>query len=634
MKKKLLCLLFTVLLILSMAAGCAKDSDTDSDETSSLAAAESIPTETADAESKETADTIAFTPGKYTGTAEGHNGTLEVEVEFSQDAILAINIVSSEETEHLTKLVFENIPAQVIKEQSLTVDSITGATVSSAALKSAIADAVTKADGDPDLLEKTSDDKTASETVELNADVVVVGGGAAGMSAALAAEQNGLSVILLEKTAMLGGHAALSGGYVLATGSEVQKNLGVTDDTIESVYEDNWINGGEKSIPELLMLYCENMGAATDWTVDYVQAEIPDSLTKLSENAIDRALVYTGAGKGLSDALEAKIEKTTIDLYLDTTAKTLLTKDEEVTGVKAEAKDGTTYIITAKATVLATGGYGARSDLSPKTLENFVYYGAALASGDGLEMGQAIGADTVNMGYVELFENGVEWKPGIAKSTYNGSMAAWDVSGILVDRNGNRVVNERGPGSAIVEQQAAQSDSTLFLLMDQATFDNFRENIGGTGISQEMLDSWLEENGSTNPIFAHGETIEEAAQIAGIDADELKQTITTYNQYVENGVDEDFGRDAEYMSAKISEEGPYYLVEQKPRYATTLGGLLINTDLQVVNTDGEGITGLYAIGDTAGGILGDDSVPGADVGWAVTSGYVIGQNLVNLISEE
>jgi len=213
-------------------------------------------------------------------------------------------------------------------------------------------------------------------------------------------------------------------------------------------------------------------------------------------------------------------------------------------------------------------------------------------------------------------------------------MAAWDVSGILFDHNGNRVVNERGPGSAIVEQQAAQSDSTLFLLMDQATFDNFRENIGGTGISQEMLDSWLEKNGSTNPIFAHAETVEEAAEIVGIDADELKYTIAIYNQYVENGVDEEFGRDAEYMSAKISEEEPYYLVEQKPRYATTLGGLLINSDLQAVNEEGEVINGLYAIGDTAGGILGDDSVPGADVGWAVTSGYVIGQRLVDLLANE
>ncbi len=425
---------------------------------------------------------------------------------------------------------------------------------------------------------------------------------------------------------MLGGHTAFSGGLSLVTGSELQKELGVENDTPEKAYDDLFVNGGEKSVPELLELYSENMGVATDWSFNYVGEPKPESLTKLGENTVDRGIFYVGGGAGLIDSMAAKMEGTSIDLHLDTKAKELIQDGDSIVGIKAEAKDGTKYVIKADSTVLATGGYAARKDLLPESVQNSVYYGASLSTGDGLEMGQAVGVDTVNMAYLELFENGVEWHPGIAKSTYNGSMASWNESGILVDRGGNRVINERGSGISIVKKQEEQEDGMLFLLMDNNTFNTFSENIGGTGISAVMLDKWVENNGPTGPIFAHGETIEEVAKVVGIDAAGLNSTIEKYNGYVEAGKDEEFGRPAEYMNSKIG-EGPYYLVEQRPRYATTLGGLLVNTNLEVINKEGAPIKGLYAIGDTAGGVRGDDSVPGSDVGWAITSGYLLGDIL-------
>lgn len=571
---------------------------------------------------------LSFEPGTYTGKAEGHNGSLVVEVEFSEDEILQVEIVESEETEHLADPVFDNIPEEIVEEQSIGFDAVSGATVTSTALRLAVSDAIEQAGGDPALLDEPAEDsdEEESETVELDTDVVVIGGGAAGLSAALSAEEEGLSVVLLEKSAMLGGHSALSGAYTLVTGSELQKELGVTNDSPEKAYEDIMENGGGECVPELLKLYTEKMGEATDWTVEELGVAVPDELTPLGENKIDRALIYEGGGEGFIGTLAERIEESDVELYLDTKATSLIEDDGKVVGVEADSNNGKKYIINAESTVLATGGYGARKDLLPDSLDNFVYYGASVASGDGLEMGEEVGADTVNMGYVELFENGVEWKPGIAKSTYNGSMAAWDVSGILVDRQGKRVVNERGPGMNIVEQQAAQEDGTLFLLMDQATFDHFRDNIAGYGISQEMLDEWLENNGEVEPVFANAESLEEVAEIAGVDLKGLEDTIERYNEFVEKGEDEDFGRESQYLNEKIG-EGPYYLVEQKPRYATTLGGLLINDRLEVVNTDGEAIEGLYAAGDAAGGVRGDDSIPGSDFGWAVTSGYLIGDIL-------
>lgn len=161
----------------------------------------------------------------------------------------------------------------------------------------------------------------------------------------------------------------------------------------------------------------------------------------------------------------------------------------------------------------------------------------------------------------------------------------------------------------------------------------FESNIAGTGISQEMLDNWFTTDGSTVPYFAKADTLEELAEKVNVDASGLVQTVERYNSFVANGNDEDFGRDAQYMNEEIASEGPYYIVEQLPRYATTLGGLKIDENLNVINTDGQVIEGLYAAGDVAGGTRGNDSIPGADVGWAITSGYLAGRTIAEEIQE-
>ena len=611
-KSKKLLVFILVLSLMFTFVGCGKNTNTD--ENNNL--------------SKEVSDNALYKSGKYDGKATGHNGTIEVEVEVSESDIISIDIITSDETEHLSKSVYDIIPNSIIENQSLNVDTISGATVTSNALKLAITDALKKADADITLLKSKDIKSPSKKDINLEADVIIVGGGGAGLVAALSAEEQGLDVILIEKNAMLGGHTALSGGYTTIAGSKLQKSLGVDDDSPEIAYKDIMLNGGNKSVPELLTLYTENMGRATDWTIEYANAKPQDKVLSYSENTKDRVLIYEGNGEGFINALTNKLNETSVDVYLNTKATNLITESNEVIGVEAEDNIGNKFIIKAKSTVLATGGYGARKDLLPERFDNFLYYGAALSSGDALTMGENIDADTVNMGYCEIYQDGVEWQPGIAKSTVYGTMAAWYESGIFVDRNGKRVVNELGTGSSIVEQQEAQDDGRLFLFMDQKTFDSFCNNIGGTGISEELLQEWIDNNGSKSPIFASGKTIEEVCDTVGVDSIALKDTVERYNGFVENKKDEDFDRPSKALVNKIG-EGPYYLVEQKPRYATTLGGLLINDNLQVINKSGQVINGLYAAGDAAGGVRGDTSIPGADLGWAVTSGYLIGEILSN-----
>lgn len=166
----------------------------------------------------------------------------------------------------------------------------------------------------------------------------------------------------------------------------------------------------------------------------------------------------------------------------------------------------------------------------------------------------------------------------------------------------------------------------LYVVMDEPTFESYKENLASTGVSADQVDEYLAANGSTTPIFASADTLEELAELVGMDPETLVNTVETYNSYVVNGEDLDFGRPAEYMNKEIN-EGPYYVVEQKPRFATTMGGLVVNTDLQVINTSDEVIPGLYAAGETVGGVMGDDSPSGANNGWAITSGMLAGESV-------
>jgi fumarate reductase flavoprotein subunit len=309
-------------------------------------------------------------------------------------------------------------------------------------------------------------------------------------------------------------------------------------------------------------------------------------------------------------------------VLLNTRASELLTDENgAVTGVIA-ADDTTTYTINAGAVLLATGGYGYNKDLLTEEMQSALYYGPVSSTGDGVIMATAEGidADTRLMEYGKRYPNGIEVSEGIAKSTINGNIPAWKMSAILVNAEGERVVNEKASNRTILETELQQTGSELYLVMDQETFDVWSEKVG-----YDVTD-YLEANGTTTPVFAHGETIEEAAAAAGIDGEALAATVERYNGFVENGEDEDFGRSAEYMTMPIG-DGPYYIIEQKPRFATTMGGLVINTDLQVMNKSGEVIEGLYAAGEVVGGVMGDDSPSGANNGWAVTSGKLSAESI-------
>ena len=588
-------------------------------------------TQTSTSVSTKDTENKKMTPGTYEASADGHNGAVKVSVTVSEDKIEKVEVGENSETPGLSDPAIDLVPSQIVKYQTLSTDIASGATYTTVAIRQAVKDCITQAGGNPDAFNAKVPNDEEGQEEELSADVIVVGGGGAGMAATLRLEEEGKSVILVEKTSSLGGTIRVSGGNQVVQGSKVQKEAGVSDDTPESMEEDFLKNGDNLNDKELLNLYAENVGATTDWLTDTVGVayNMEGGLHKLAEYSIDRELAYVDGGAGAAKTLSEKVNSTEAKVLLNTTAKKLITKDGKVTGVEAQTQKGKKYTLSADSVILATGGYGNNNDLLPASAKEGLFYGLDSSNGEGLVMAvEQADAGTTHMEYIKEYPNGVETSTKHAKSTIAGNLVAFSKAAILVNDKGVRVVNEKASNHEILEKEQAQKGEMLYLVMDEATFNEWKSKLAAAGLSEEMIDAYVANNGKSEPIFTKGDTAKDAAKAAGIDGDALTKTIETFNSYVDAGEDADFGRAKDYLTAKF-EDGPIYIVEQKARYATTMGGLDVDGNLQVVDTNGKTIDGLYAAGEIIGGQMGDDSPSGANNGWALTSGKYVADYLAS-----
>lgn len=599
---------FSYFLIASLLSGCAK--------------------QPVNSVSKNTTAT-KMTPGTYEASAEGHNGAVHVSVTVSEDKIENVEVKDNSETRGLSDPAIQLIPSQIVAYQTLSTDVVSGATYTTVAIREAVKDCIIQAGGNPDAYNAKIPNDEKGQEEDLSSDVIVVGGGAAGMAATIRLEEAGKSVILVEKTSSLGGTIRVSGGNQVVQGSKVQKEAGVTNDSVKSMEEDFLKNGDQLNDAELLGIYAKNVGTATDWLSDDVgvRYNMEGGLHQLAEYAVDRELAYDGGGAGAAQTLCDKVNATDANVLLHTTAKHLIVKNGKVTGVEAESQKGKKYTLKADAVILATGGYGNNNDLLPASARNGLFYGLDSSNGEGLVMAvEDANAGTTHMEYIKEYPNGVETSKKHAKSTIAGNITAFSKAAILVNQKGERVVNEKASNHDILNALKKQSGETLYLVMDEATFNEWKTKLAAAGLSEDMIDAYVANNGKSEPVFTMGSTIKEAAEAAGIDGDALTKTIEKFNTYVEDGEDKAFHRAKEYLTSTFA-EGNIYIVEQKARYATTMGGLDVDGNLQVVDTNGKAIDGLYAAGEIIGGVMGDDSPSGANNGWALTSGKYVADYL-------
>lgn len=578
---------------------------------------------------------LEFKPGTYTVAAKGHNSEIEMKVTFSAERIESIEIDSGEESEGLSDQVFERLPQQIIDGQTLNVDVISGASASSQGVIDGIAEAVELAGASSEVLlaRPKPTIQWSKEVVEETADVVIVGSGAAGISAALRADQLGLKVILLEKMSFVGGAISISGGNQVVMGSKLQAEAGVTDDTAELMVEDFLKNGSGKNVPELLNLLAQNVGEATDWVHEYmgVDYDMEGGLHVLAEYRKNRELAYKDGGHGFAASARKALDNSNVTIYLQTKAEELVADEAgKIVGIKAVEETGKTHNITAQAVILTTGGYGNNPNLLSKELNKILFYGTKSSTGDGLLMATAPGidADTRLMEYGKVYPNGVEVSKGYAKSTIGGNIAVLKENGLLVNIDGKRVVNERASNKEVLEKLLEQNPQMLYILLDQEHFEKFADAVAEGGIAHEDLERWISNNGMGTPKAFRADSLTDLAAKAGMPGNSLAETVALYNEYVANGKDEEFGRQPEFLQKSVG-EGPYYLIEQKPRFATTMGGLVANDQLEVLNKSGEAIQGLYAAGEVVGGVMGTDSPSGANNAWALTSGKLAAESASN-----
>ena len=567
--------------------------------------------------------------GTYTGEAQGRNGAVKVAVTLTDGKITAVKVVSHKESTGIADPALERIPAAVTAEQSAAVDAVGGATLTSEAIKQAVLAALVSAGVDTKPYLKKVDDKSAAAlpVKDVSSDILVIGAGNSGITAAVKAAESGAKVILIEKRPAAGGVSALNHGGLAATGTRYQREeMKETKDSPELLYKDMLRVGKNANDPVLAKMVSEHTGEVGDWLIDDLKVAYGAAWVQFPDHSAHRQISAKGNSVGWQKTMLDIFAKHGGVLMTDMRATEFITdKDGNVTGVKATGLKGQNYRFDAKSFVLASGGYGAVKSMLPERMQDVLFYGIPTETGDGFKMGTAIGADTINLEYVKTYPNGVEVQPGRSMDTTGSSTFAVRGSAIFVNTDGKRCVNENKSLGELTEATLAQKNHIMYLVMDQKAWEAYVKKAidDHTVPDASTFEAWKSLRNNGRPVICTGE-LDVCAKEMGIDPAGLVQTVKDWNAAVKAGEDKAFGRTA---LVEIG-EGPYHIVEQKARYQTTLGGLRANADMQILRKDGKPVGNLYGAGCVVGGANGADSMTTLMNTWAIVSGYVAGESAV------
>ena len=541
-------------------------------------------------------------------TEKGYKGDVTAKVTFDGDKIASID-VDHQETEGLGKDAIEKLIPQIIDNQSINVDTISGATFSSNALINAVSAAITASGRDVTDYQKEIAEKEKTATSK-DVDVVVVGGGGAGFAAAVEAKENGANVVLLEKLPQVGGNTLISGGEMAAPANELQKEEGI-EDSKELFAEDVKKAGGN---PELIDVLADHATEDAYWLRDEIGVKWLDSLMFFGGHSVKRSLIPAAhSGNELIKNYLKKCEELGIEVITEADVKEILTEDKKIVGVKAETPDGD-LTVNAKSVVLATGGFGANDEMTYENDheidEHVQSTNSPGATGDGIIMAEALGADTVDMDKIQLYP---VCDPETGRLLYVGDTRL--VGGaLLVNKEGNRFVEELATRREISLAIKEQTDYVGYLIWDEKS----NETTGTMASNPQEAEEQFEKGN-----LFKADTIEELADHFGIDKDQLLETVKTFNENSKKEEDPDFNL---RMLGWTIEEGPFYMLKAAPAVHHTMGGLKINKEAQVLDKEGNPIEGLYAAGEVTGGIHGSNRLGSAAIADITVFGRIAGRN--------
>ena len=603
---------------------------------------------------------VGCSTGKtYTGEAFGHDkeNPVKVTLTIKDKTITKVEVDASHETNGIGSKAAETMPGAIVAANSLDVDGVSGATQTSKAIIEAATAALKQAGLEPSDLTSKKTTATKAKDIEETVDVVVVGAGGAGMTAAITATDAGKKVIVVESQPIAGGNSVRSTGGMnaaktpyqdknefkeaagvektLATAAEkfadnetitalaatvksqwdaYQANPQGYFDSVELMELDTLIGGKGKNNPELVKTLAENSAAAIEWLAS-IGAEVKNvgafggASVKRIHRPVNADGKVTAVGAYIVPILEKNLQDRNVQFLFDTTANEIIMKDGKAVGIKGTGKDGHKVTINAKSVVIATGGFGANAEMVEKykpELKGFATTNAEGAQGQGIDMATAVGAATVDMDQIQIHPTVHIDEDGNAHLITEGVRGD---GAILVNKEGKRFFDEVQTRDKVSAAEIQQTDGEAWLILDQKMVD-------GAAVYQGYVNSGYAKT---------GKTIEELAKNINVDPATLAETMKNWAEIYANKVDPEFGRTS-FSAENALDQAPYYAILVKPGIHHTMGGLKINTNTEVLNEKGEVISGLFAAGEVTGGIHGANRLGGTAVTDIIVFGQIAGEN--------
>ncbi|MDY2656116.1 MAG: flavocytochrome c [Candidatus Limiplasma sp.] len=562
--------------------------------------------------------------GTYTGVGDsqiGGAGSIEVSVTVDESgAVTAVEVTKNGDTPGISDPAVEQVPARIVELQTANVDGVSGATMTSQAISAAVLNAVEQAGLDVEawntkkevVVEKAPD-------VEMTADVVIIGAGGAGLAAAVQANQNGASVIVLEKMGKVGGNTILAGGALNAVDDRSETAI-KQNDSVEWHYQQTLSGGDYQGDPVLVHTLVSNAWAGVEWLKELGMEFDESKLFTVTGGLWERAhKPVMPVGTGFFDAYNRYIDTHEgVEVLLNTRATEITVgEDGRVNGVIATGETGNTVTVKANnGVIVATGGFAKSVELRQAYNTQWADLGESIkstnhegATGDGIKMMMKLGADFIQMGNIQLLPLGDP-----ETGSLSGNIEMNVETRIFINKEGNRFVNEGGRRDEMTQALFEQTDNYMWIVMDSDKYP--------TGDEKNNF------NESVNELIAagravKGETLEELAAAMNVPAENLIAAVEDFNAHVASGEPDAFGRT---LYETPIDNGPFYAAPRVPTVHHTMGGVRINQYAQVINENGAIIPGLYAAGEVTGGIHGANRLGGNALTDTVVFGRIAGDS--------
>lgn len=550
--------------------------------------------------------------------AKGRNGQIDFTISVDDNHIDDIIVNKSSETPAIFNQAFGKLKDSVIKNQSFDVDAVSGASL----MTQGMLDSGKKALEENGIQTKVVN-VSEHRDITLNVDVAVIGTGMAGLMAAARALSMGKKVVVLEKNGYIGGATILNGSNVVGTGSRVSAEIfgkeAAKDSPVRLVKDITRECRGTNYLM-LSKLLADNIGKAVDFITDFADLKYQKAETQTVEHSVDRQIeMPSESSYELVTKVAKAFEEKGGQILLDSRVEKLnKDKDGKLVSLVAEGKHQTTTV-NFKSLVLAAGGWGAKDYEAHKTF--VLYYGPMTSTGDYFDFAKNMNLVTRNLDWYKVYPHGLEVEPGVAKLTTYSTKEVSDMGAIFVNQDGKRIVDESAPYTHFRDAIGEQKGKVAYIVMDQKMWDRFYELMLKYGFTKEEVQGFFDLEGKKSPVLVKGD-LKTAADKAGINYKTLKETMDNYADDVKAKYDPEFGRDPKFLHAY--EGDTYYIIEQKQRFATTLGGYETNDKMELLDTNIDPVANFYAAGEIVGGANGHDSMPSMMNSWSYASGFVAG----------